>query len=214
MSKKQKKKVNNYLCYFWGGFIGIIAGVFAFFLFSISFKYFGLTTTSPQLSIGLDPINFISLIINTVLIILVLRKLGRKDDIDKVEREIIINHFKDFEAEFCKEIHRITSIDDGIEGSELASTFKKFDMSLQGVIEITKFYSLKENNENITNLLKTFSNIRELLSNTPRDGEIEDGIRINGSKISYSSKHIFEITKGMNEFNKNIFAIIVDINRT
>lgn len=212
MSKKQKKKGYNPLHYFWCGFIGIISGIFSFFIFAISFKYFSLTTTNPQLSISIDPINFIGLIINTFLILLVLRNLSRKDDIEKVEREIIINHFKSFETEFCKEIHKITS-SEYVDGSELASTFKRFDMSLQGVIEIAKTYSLNQDEESIVNLLNTFSNIRELLSNTPREGEVEDGIRVNGNNISYSPKHIFEITKSMNEFNKNIFNIIVLINR-
>lgn len=208
MLKKLLKNQNSFFLYI---LVGIFCGVLAFFLFWIPFCYFNSISVNPQLSFNIDPINLLSLFVTTLLAMYVLRTLSRKDDIDKVERDLLIGYFDKFDSNFSEEIHKMTTVD-GVEGTEVASFFKKYDMYLQELIEITGMHPSK-NEENLLNLEVCFSLIRELLTNTPKEGEIEDGIHVNGTRIYYSPRHLGEITRSMGKFKKSIFKLIAGINR-
>jgi hypothetical protein len=189
--------------------VGVFFGALVFFVLIASFQSF---TVNSEISFGVDPIDFISLIINTILVVYVLRTLSRKDDSDKVERELLIGYFTKFDSEFSEGIHKMTTVD-GVEGVEVAAFFKKYGMYLQELVDLSKSHQSK-NLSNLSALEKAFSEIRELLSNTPQAGEIEDGVRIEGTRILYSSRHLGEITKSMGGFKKAMFNVVVGINRS
>ena len=193
------------------GLIGLLCGVLGFFLFTIPFNYFKLTV-NPQLSFQIDPVNFLSLIVTVTLGIFVLRSLNRKDEGDKVERDLLITYFTKFESNFTGEIHSMTA-KEGIEGSEVAIVFKKYGMYIQEILEIARGHKSK-NEEKLIILEKSISEIRELLSNLPRTGEVEDGVRLEGTQIFYSSRHLSEVTVSMAKFRKAIFNVIANINRS
>lgn len=207
MQQKPSKNQNNFLdC----GLVGILFGTIAFAIFAIPFNYFNLTV-NPQLTLQIDPVNLLSLFTTIALTGYILRTLKRKDDGDKVERDLLIGYFNEFQNKFTEEIHQMTTID-GVEGSHVAIILKKCEMYMQEIIELTKEYKPDTEN-NLKKLQEIISEIRELLSNIPREGEVEDGIRVEGTKILYSPRHLQEVTLSMGKFRKSIFSIIVGINR-
>ncbi len=206
MSKKLSKNQNNYL---FSILVGVFFGSLTFFILFASFNSFRVNT---EISFGVNPIDFISLLINTILVMYVLRTLSRKDDNDKVERELLIGYFTKFEDDFSSGIHRMTS-SCGIEGEEVSAFFKKHSMYLQELIDLSEDHR-PENAPNLGSLQSSFSEILDLLSNTPREGEIEDGVRIENGYIFYSPRHLAEITKSMGKFKKAVFNVSVCINRS
>lgn len=206
LKKSLKSQNNNYL---FSVLVGVFSGALVFFILFLLFQSF---TPNPGVSVGIDPIDFISLGINTFLVIYVLRTLGRKDDSEKVERELLISYFTKFDSEFSEGVHKMTTVD-GVEGVEVAAFFKKYDMYLQELVDLSKSHRSK-NLSNLTALEVAFSQIRELLSNTPQAGEIEDGVRIEDTRILYSSRHLGVITKSMGKFKKAMFNVVVGINRS
>lgn len=207
MQKKPLKNLGNYLdcC-----LIGLLCGTITFAIFAIPFDIFKLKI-NPQLIFQIDLVNILSLFTTIALTLYVLRVLKRKDDGDKVERDLLINYFNEFQNKFTEEIHLMSTID-GVEGAYVALILKKYEMYMQELLELAREYY--PNDEiNFKKLEIIISEIRELLSNIPRLGDVEDGIKVEGTKILYSTKHLREITYSMGKFRKSIFSIIVGINR-
>lgn len=194
------------------GLAVLLGVVLSLFLLIVPFNYFKLTI-SPQLSFQIDLMGVLSLLVTTGLAVYVLRVLNRSDDSDKVERDLLIKYFTDFESRFSEDIHRMTATG-GVEGSDVAATFQKNGMFLQELLELAKSHASSSKNEtNLVALEQGVSEISELLSNVPQEGVVEDGVRLEGNIISYSPRYIGVITASMGKFKKSIFSVIVGINR-
>ena len=100
-----KKSVSHLEC----AFAGIVFGIIAYFLFAFPISYFKLTI-NPQVTLEIDPTSIISLLVTIGLAVFVVRALQRKDDGDKVERDLLISYFREFESRFSQEIEQMVSV--------------------------------------------------------------------------------------------------------
>jgi len=191
--------------------VGVLAGATIFFGLLFGFHASRLSV-SPQVNIDIDPLELLSLIVTVFLAIIVMRTLHRKDDGEKVERDILIEYFKEFSTDLMGDLHKIIA-DEGGESSELAAIFQRHGIVMQELSELARSHSSTHENS-LAALERNVSQLRELFLNTPREGEVEDGVRIDGTKIRYSLRHISDITASMARFRREIFSMIKSINRS
>lgn len=208
MLKKQSTRRAKYYEYI---LIILFGTASTILLLLVPLDYFKLTL-SNQLSFQADPVNLLSIFINAALAVYVLRVLNRTDESDKIERELLIKFFVEFECEFTKNIQQITAFG-GIESKEVAAIFRKNSMALQGICILAKS-KIPATGSTLISLEKSVTVVRELLSEIPKNGEIEDGVRLDGTLISYSPKRVGDVAAGMGAFKTAIFEVICSINRS
>ena len=63
-------------------------------------------------------------------------------------------------------------------------------------------------------LVNDLKNLKDLLTDTPKLGEIENGIRLEAGKISFSGLQSDKITNTVLDIQGSIFNLIVEINRS
>lgn len=206
MSKKPLQNLNPNLL---TALLGVFAGGITFFCFYIPFDYFQAITKNPQLSFQIDPINLLSIFVNIILAIYVIRVLNRQDEKKRVIRNLLANYFLDFESKLIQGLHKMATTT-GIEYTEVAMYFKRHAMTMQELANLVRNQPSPKN-EQIDKLENTFSEIRELFSNTPSEGDIEDGIRIEDTKIFYSPRHLEKITTHISKLKISFFETIVCI---
>lgn len=195
--------------------IGLLTGVVTYFALLILFSWVHLII-KPDINLEFDIAGLIGTVINIVLVLIVLRTLHRRDEGEKVERELLIDHFVKFESGFCNLIHQfmMDTQEVGVDGSKLASALREQGMSLQELVELTRSYYSGSGDE-IKDLEDSVAGIRDMLTNTPREGSVEDGVRLtDDGKILYSSRYVGDISAAVGRFKKAIFAVIVSINRS
>ena len=181
-----------------------------YIFFSLPFSYFKFTV-DHQLSFQIDPLNLLSLVVTTFLALYVVRVLNRKEDADKAERSLLSGYFAEFESKFAEEVCKISNEEDGVDGTVVATTFQKYGMSLQALLDLARSHASRDE-LSLSALERSVSEIRELLSNTPTEGTIEDGVRLSGTLISYSPRYRNDIIASLGRFKKAIFSVIVSIN--
>lgn len=186
----------------------IIGFLIGFLVAELSITY---TTFSLQKEI--DIVEIFSLIVTTLLAVYVLRKLNKTDEGEKTERNLLINYITTFESDFTEIIRKISS--GGLEYSNVVAVIKRHGMRIQHLIKLGEEQRLlKENSEMQRFFQKEISNIKELLTNTPKTGEIEDGIRLDkNNKLFFSQNQIDKIASALYQTRSLIFKLIVEINR-
>jgi hypothetical protein len=189
--------------------IGSLSGVVIFIAcFLITTYYFGSISIVRTLSYQIDPLNLLSILVNAGLVWYVAKVLDQRNEENRVERDLLIKYLTDFESTFLDEIHKVAS-GDGIEGTILASTFKKNAMLMDELVELGKSVG----DINLNGIKDSVSEIRELLTTTPKTDEVEDGVRVHDGKLFYSTKHINQVSITLGKFKTAVFSAIAKINR-
>src|SRR5688500_14657927 len=98
--------------------VGLVAGYLLFILFVLFF--YKLLSINNQINFQIDPTNIISLIVTIALALYISRILQRKDEGDKIERNLLMEYFDDFGSQFSEEIHAIIMCE-GIKVGDVAS---------------------------------------------------------------------------------------------
>lgn len=82
--------------------------IFTFLGFDIGFitygwivNYFTLSI-NPQVAIEISPLDLISLVVNIFLVVVVLRNFQKDDDVEKIEKELIVKDIQSFREDFTK----------------------------------------------------------------------------------------------------------------
>lgn len=191
--------------------IGAVFGALVFFIF-LAWKDSFQLAVNPEVDFDLDPVELLSLFVTIGLAVYVTRTLQRKDDDDKVERDLLMDYFKDFSSSFVESIHEMSN-PDGVESADVASAFQRHGMALEELLDLANSLDSR-NDENLLSLEKAVADLRELFSNIPREGEVEDGIRVEGTRLRYSPRHVGGITRATGRFRKAIYVLIAGINRS
>lgn len=171
---------------------------------------------SPEISVQLDPLNLVAslvtAIISFVLAIVVVRAFSNKDQADRVERDLLIKHFTNFDTEFEEKIKDFAS--GGVSVTTVAGVLKRYSMRMQELCSLGVGHGLlTESSSAISELMEKIRDIVPLLTNTPKEGEIEDGIRVEDDKLYYSAAHVDKIARAVYEVRSRIFKVVVEINR-
>lgn len=191
--------------------VSMFWGTFAFFILIVASNLFSLGI-SPEISFQIDPLNLLSIGVTIYLAIYLIRKFNQQDEIDKTERELLIDYFNKFDSNFTEGIHEITRMSK-VESQEISGFFKKYTMYLQELIDLAIVYQAKHYDK-LDRLNLSVSKIRELLTYTPKLDDIDSGISIEETSLVYSSDHMSKVSQGMGLFKKAIFDLIICINRS
>lgn len=185
------------------------------------FLYFGATQYlaiqfSPIVTFQIDPLgalmDVLTLVVPVFLTVYVLRTLNRRDEGEKSERNLLIASFKTFDSDLSKVVRDFAR--GGVKVENVAAFLKRNGMRAQTLLRLTTEEGfLAEDSKQAKALSKKIRNIKDLLTNTPKTGEIEDGIRIVDGKLNYSSNQVDKIANAVFDFNTCIFKITAEINR-
>ena len=189
--------------------VGIISGFFLYG-FTVNLWHFSL---SSDVAIQIDPINIFSTVITIILVVYVSRKLSIKDDGDKVERELLIGNLNTFETEFTNKIRSVSI--DGVKLSHTANVLKRYGVRIQSLLKLAQEYSyINDKSETIQKLQEKMKEIRDLLTDTPKLGEVEDGVSVKDGKLYFSVKQVDKIADSLFSIQNLMFKLKVEVSRS
>lgn len=210
--KKQIIKFSSIFCTASHIVVGLIGLIFGFLLYTYCTEGFNLSY-NKQIDFSINPFEFISLAINFLLAVYVLRKLNKHDEGNKTECNLIINYVTSFDTDFNRAIGKIAKNDTRFDLA--TSTFKTYGIRIETLLRLAKEQKFIDNDSTEAKaLLENIKDLRDLLTNTPKDGAVEDGIRIKDGKLSFSETHLEKIMNTLFLTHNSIFSLIVEINRT
>ena len=193
-------------------------GIIAIIIFGAGFyskcciDQFTVVKFSDTINWEANPVELISLILTALLAIYVTRTLGKKNDKEKSESELLINYLLAFKDDLLTRFDAI-STENNIEQVKLNSDCKIIRKRLHSItsIAVENGY-VQENDETIEALKEKVRVIWETLTDTPKiaDGRsskaVKDGIAtLRAEKISKVEGLIIEI-------EKIVFNLILKIN--
>ncbi|MDB5238451.1 MAG: hypothetical protein JWM46_721 [Candidatus Kaiserbacteria bacterium] len=164
------------------------------------------------LQLSLDPIEIFSIAINILLAVWILRKLSRDDDSEKVERDLIIRYFEDFDKDLMRAVRK--SSQNGVKYAFVVAALKELRIRLLRLLSLAIEQGFITNDSVCTIALpEHLKGLRKLLTTTPRKGAVEDGIRVEEGKLYFSDEHINKINAAMFETNNGVFRLLVEVTR-
>lgn len=181
--------------------LGILIGIY----FMIIIKKYSHFTLHNDISIEINPIEIFSILINIFIAYYITVVFGKKNDIDKSEREILLHYFEDFRKD--KDQIIAESIDVILSGNNnltfINSQFKylrqKLNMNLTLLVDrkiILNTDALKQNSE------AKMKNIWEKITYTPISGQQNYSIE---NELSNARRFSTEL-------DKLLFELIIRIN--
>jgi hypothetical protein len=194
--------------YLWGSALGISL----FISFLCVYKYFELQLSfAKQISIQVDPANFLFSVLNLIIILFVLRKLNKKDDEGKEEKKLIIKYLEDFQLEYTNKIYKFLS-DNKVQIEELANFLKSEYSKLDILSEILKKY-FPDSSEQSSVLKDNFLELTRSLTFTSAIEGDEKNIIVRNKFITYTNSKKNTIYIELAELKKKTFDLIFSINR-
>lgn len=186
-----------------------LAGGFCLLLFLI-FK--GLAF-SNQISLQIDPVNFISLITTVLLAIYVTRELSTQNEEERVEKDLIIQDVRDFKKNIIKDIRRILN-QATIEHSYVVERIKILRMSLNCIVTLIRKHKYTTDEASLTKLENKIRDIKDLLTDTPMSSSTgTPDISVSGGLIRLEPIRKEKIETTLAEINNDIFELVVEINK-
>ncbi len=193
--------------------LNILLFIIVFLLGSLlGFSLYGyLSSYGFQINKEIDLMNLLSLSVNSIIAIFVVRAIRKKDDGDRRKKEIIIKYFENFDSEFFNISREMAK--NGVELKWVTGVLKRYRNRAYKLIKLAdKHHFITENCIEASVLLENIKKIQDLLTDTPREGEIENGVRATNGKLSFSAKQIDDISSTTFDVTSNVFEIIVIIN--
>lgn len=189
--------------------LGLEAGTFLYAYFENAFQL----KLNSQVSLGLDPLSLINLIVTILLAVYVLRKLEKRDRGEIIERDLLIRYITTFDTDFTEILRKEIAID-GVLLSRVNAILKRHGMRIKTILRLAVDQRFLDK-DSASHLLidNKIRDLRDLLTNTPREGAVEDGIRVTEGKLFFSETQTDRIVQAIFDINSLVFQLIVEINR-
>ncbi|OGZ84652.1 MAG: hypothetical protein A2599_02725 [Candidatus Staskawiczbacteria bacterium RIFOXYD1_FULL_39_28] len=180
----------------------------------ISLAFLNKYSTSPSVSI--DPIDGISIFVNVLLVIYVTRTLTRKNEEERVEKEILIKQLQDFQDCLDNTITRLLSTEK-LKLVAVNANLKTLRRNFNSIRELLKkynFISQAEDNDICNTIDAILRDIKDFFTDTPRTGENgEKDVGVNQDEISLGAQNRQGIDDSTMKAKGKIFELVVLINR-
>lgn len=146
--------------------VGFILGIFV----TISIKKFTFFSINNSISLEINPIELISICINVLIAYYLTVVFGKKNDVDKSEKDLLIRYFEDFKKDKDLIISDSTNLilsnsrNDNLINSQLKYLRQKLNMNLKLLVDrnfLTENHIYKQNAE------AKMRNIWEKITYTP-----------------------------------------------
>ncbi len=193
---------------------GIIAFGFGFLIGSLVNEYIvgGSFDFSHEIQIELDIAGIFTLLVTVILAFLVSRVLHTKDGQEKLERENLIGYFQSFDTDFVSKMKQIAK--DGQKLGYVAGILRRHRMKTQKLFSLGKRHKLiSPSSVAMERLDAHIKEIIDLMTDTPKKGEVANGVTAKDGKLYFSEKQIDLIVGTVYDVSSDVFDIIVEINR-
>lgn len=193
-------------------FITFLVGVTIGFLIYLYVENLWQLKISPNVSFQIDPLSIISIIISIYLAVYVLRILNKRDEKSRKESDLLISYFCEFEKDFTTIIRQTYNIN-GVILTDIAIIMKNYSMRIQELLRLAIDKNFIDEKSTIhSEISDKIKLLKELLTNTPVSGAVEDGIKLSEGKLYFSDKQKEKIVSGVYSLRSSIFNIVSEIN--
>jgi len=192
----------------------IIGGVFYLvgFYSCLLIKKWTVLNVNNQVNIEINPLEILSLGITVLLAIYVTRTLSKKNDLEKNEKDLLINYLSEFKLLCNSKISKLL-LNDNFDTPETKSDMKILRKKINSIIELAKEYKFIEENDTLaTELNNKVRDIWELLTDCPEkvtsraSKTVKDGIeRIRLEQVN-------KVEAALIDIERLIFKITMKIN--
>lgn len=181
---------------------GLILGI----LTSVIVIKYSHLSFSDKIAIQLNPFELISVIITVFLAVYVTRKLTKKNETERVERDILIQNIRNYQSTLIDKVKRYTNQQKCPELTEITTNFKILRQKMEVISELSSRIITEEkiNQNNYPGKLKDI--VRDIL-------DIFTNAKIEQNEIQLQKQDITQISQKINQFEKISFDLIVLINR-
>lgn len=166
---------------------------------------------SREIVFNIDPFEIISAGITIVIGVFILRKIGKKDDQDKTKKDRLVKLFSDFDDEFTDVVRKIAKGTSKLD--YIASILKRYRMKLEKLSDLAVNENLVSKEcETLVTLKENVRILHTSLTDTPKNGAIEDGIRLTEDGIiQFSEIQKDKIANTVTDINCSIYKLGIDI---
>lgn len=202
-----KSKINNLIFYAIIFAIGFLSAVFVLLILK---NYFSISNSA---SIQIDPINIISVLVNILLVIYVTRFLSRKNEEERVEKDVLITYLKSFQKDLENNLKEFF-VAEKLNFNDVVANLKTLRQAFNSTASLIKKYNYDSTMNNLDICMSIdlcIRNINDNFTNTIKSDK--DNITIDRNEISLGTKNRQDIEDSNSKIREMIFDLIVLINR-
>lgn len=189
--------------------LGILIGV----CINLLIKKYTTLYIENDVSFEINPLEVFSILINIFLAIYITRNLSKQNDLEKSEKELIINYLKDFQVEYNARINKILECAD-FETPITNSCFKTLRMKINSILSLAEESKLIiENEQTSLRIKQKVTDLWELFTNTPKNANARANRATQEGIATLRLEQIGKIEIALIELDKLIFELAMKINR-
>lgn len=189
--------------------IGVISGIFL----CIAVKKWTALHIDPTVSFEINPFELFSLIITTILAIYVARTITKTNDLEKSEKDLIIDYLTNFNREFREKISSLLEqqeFDTAIASSNFKIIRKRIDSVISLGVEHNFIISNDPYSVDLTNKVR---DIWELFTDTPKKANGKSTAAVKEDIARLRLEQVNKIEMAVIEIEKLLFQLIMKVNR-
>lgn len=197
---------------------GAIFGIASILIFGGGFyskcliDQFTIIKFSDTINWEANPVELISMVLTILLAIYVTRTLGKKNNKEKAETELLINYLLSFKDDLLKRFDAITT-EDNIEQIKLNSDCKIIRKRLHSIASIAVDNGYVDvNDDTIASLKEKVRDIWETLTDTPQIANGKASKAVKDGIANLRSEKISKVENSIIEIEKIVFNLILKIN--
>lgn len=189
--------------------IGLLLG---FWIYSSIAENISLPT---ETTFKVDLFDIFQIVINISLAVYIARILNKRNEEDKVEKDLLIKFFTEFNDDFKKSFRSLLFKKD-LELVETNNHIKRYRMRFESLVDLAKTHKfLNESSATVHKLRENFSKIRDLLTDTPQREETTiKGVVVKSGILILEPERQTQVIEVIYDINKLAFNLIVEMNRS
>jgi len=193
-------------------YISLVIGILIGVCLIITIKKYSNLHIENQVSFEINPFEIFSILVNVFLAIYITRNLSKLNDLEKSEKELIIEYIKDYKAEFTSRINKLIE-QDNFENPITNSNFKVLRTRISSILSLAiehKF--ILKTDETVIEINKKVTDIWELFTDVPRKITSKTSVAIRGDIERLNLERITKIETSSIELEKLLFQLSMKIN--
>lgn len=191
------------------GTLGIVVG----FYICIIVKKYTVLKIDPTISFEINPFELFSLLVTIILAIYVGRTISKTNDLEKNEKDLLINYLGNFKNELNQKITYLLGQAD-FDTAVTNSNFKIIRKKIDSIINLSVQYKFIDKNEgDASELLHKVRELWELFTDTPKKPNSRSTASVKGGIERLRLEQVNKIEMTVIEIEKLIFQLTMKINQ-
>lgn len=179
----------------------------------ITIKKYTALSIGNQIAIEINPFDIITAGITVLLAFYVTRVLGRRNDLEKNEKEALKTYLTEFKTLANEKIYRIIE-QESFETPSTKSDLKILRKKIDTILKLgEEFGYLDHNDELSTNLREKVRDIWELLTDCPEKIDGQSHINVKKGVERLRIEQINKVEMALIEIEKIVFQMLMKINK-